>query len=963
MEEHVYIQLLMLGFYYCILFIPGIVADPIPQDQPQGDSPNGHRQTLEYTIVEEMQANTNIANLGRDAKLLDAYGSEVFSKLHYNFVRKGEKPQEFFRIDEARGILMSKRNIDRESLCEHKAPVCLVEFEVSIYPIPVHHLKIIGVKITILDLNDNAPEFPRSQIAFTISENVMPGASFVIPTARDPDSKPYGIQSYEFFSTTDRFSLKVINSTDGNVDLRLILDKKLDREVRDFYTMHVVTKDGGVPPKTGSIIVNVTVLDANDNSPTFDQTAYEIRIDEDSAPGTTILRVHATDSDEGPSGQVLYSLSADTGKDYSKLFAINNRTGAIYLIGEMDYEKHRIYTLLVTAIDQGPDAVPTHARVVVRVRDVNDHGPAITVNALTSSGQVELPENAEPGHFVAHISIEDNDGGRNGEVICNLNDDHFVIQKIYRNEYKIITSRKFDREERGSFRILLDCQDQGDYPRRSTAEIIVIILDKNDNIPKFSLDTYVVNMRENNSVNTPILIVNATDRDSRENGRITYRISEDARGLVTIDPRSGVIRANVAFDYEKMHSFRFEVIAKDNGEPSNSATATVILTLKDINDETPIFSKRSYTYASLENQPAGVEIGSVTATDPDAEPYNVVRYSLDPMDEDSEAFRIDAQTGRITTKKVLDREHKPAYHLRVIAGNPGYPLLTSTVIVTVNVADVNDNAPMIMFPNKENNTIQAPFNAPVGYLVTRIEAKDADSKGKLLYSIAKGNEDNMFKIDQLNGVIIINSNKAGLQQEMFNMLIMVKDDGRPQKSAVADLNIFVNKSVPYKDSKAMTHTSHFGTATQNQTIVISLAAATVFLIIILVTAIVLIKKKQNRGKREEYRYMCQVDLAAQRTASGKDSQDSDKEDADCPRLPASGCNPEDDHNRKKEVRFTVEDAPKGSPQTLATPVSWRPDSNNKTPENNTQVPVSSYNPLFMSLYSLTQCILKLLFQV
>merc|ERR1712227_730966 len=118
---------------------------------------------------------------------------------------------------------------------------------------------------------------------------------------------------------------------------------------------------------------------------------------------------------------------------YGSLFAINNITGDVTLRGKLDYEVSPIVNLLVTATDLGPGAVPTHARIVLRVRDVNDHSPVIAINALSSSGQAEIPENAEPGHFVAHISVEDADGGRNGDVHCGLNDEHFSIQKIYKN--------------------------------------------------------------------------------------------------------------------------------------------------------------------------------------------------------------------------------------------------------------------------------------------------------------------------------------------------------------------------------------------------------------------------------------------------------------------------------------------------------------------------------------------------
>ena len=898
---------------------------------------NPQRETLEYSIVEGLGAETRIGNIQHDAGIDLKYDRQVLSQLHYLFLTTKDPAKQYFIVLENNGALMTRIRIDRETLCEPRAPVCQVDFDIAIRPVPVDFLEVVSVRITIKDVNDNAPIFPKPSIVLAISENVMPGASFVIPAAHDPDSGSLGIQHYDFVSSNTLFELRKTNTSDGTVDLRLILREKLDRELQTSYNMRVIARDGGVPSKSGTLNINVTVTDANDNSPVFERASYDAQVEEDAAQGTAILRVHATDPDMGPSGKVVYGLAPDTKTEYGNLFAVDNRTGDVYLIGKLDYEVSQIYNLLVTATDMGPGAVPTHARVVIHVRDVNDHSPIIMVNALSNSGEVEIPENAEPGHFVAHISIEDEDGGRNGEVSCGISDDHyFAIQKIYKNEYKIITADSFNREQMALYRLLLECHDHGDYSRRSTVDMYVRVLDVNDNPPVFSQEIYIVNFQENNTRDARILTVNASDRDVGANGRMTFRIAEDARNKVSVDSATGVIRAIDVFDYEKMHSFRFAVTVEDNGEPAFTSTATVLLNLLDINDQQPVFQDSSYSFATLENEPAGTQLGSVFATDQDDTPFDQVQYSL-RASQDSKDFTIDGSSGRLSTKTSLDREYKDRYTVYVVAGNPGYPRLTSVVPVTINVADVNDNAPLISYPTRQNYTLQISNRMPAGHLVTRVQAKDMDDgvNAALSYSLAKGNDRGLFEIDQDTGVITVASDLHQMDQQNFDLIIMTTDKGDPQRSANADLVIYVNSSVPFKDSHALKATSPFGTGVNNRTIVISLAAATVILILILILALVCIKRKQHRGKRDEYRYMCQVDLTQRRPPSAKDGPDSDNPDAEpMPRpMPLPPPPRQEPETLRKEVRFNV--LPDGkSEDKEPSPTHWPGDMPQET-----QVPV------------------------
>ena len=169
------------------------------------------------------------------------------------------------------------------------------------------------------------------------------------------------------------------------MSVKLLLKEKFNREVQDTYHVQIVAYDGGVPPKSGSIDVTIIVLDSNDNPPVFQNSTYYVNIMENVPIFTTIAHVSATDQDIGINGEVVYTFSTQTQETYGHLFGLEPETGAIFVQGNIDYEKASIYTLSVIAKDKGADSIPADATVIVTVKDVNDHPPDITVNTLSAS--------------------------------------------------------------------------------------------------------------------------------------------------------------------------------------------------------------------------------------------------------------------------------------------------------------------------------------------------------------------------------------------------------------------------------------------------------------------------------------------------------------------------------------------------------------------------------------------------
>jgi len=317
----------------------------------------------------------------------------------------------------------------------------------------------VQVTLTILDINDHDPVFQSntaSRRVIEILESARTGSRFPLPVATDADSGRYGIQRYAFVSDQETnlpFELQAEVKPDGSSNVRLVLVDALDRETQAEYQLTVVAYDGGEEPaarRSASIEVHVIVLDVNDNRPTFEHAHYEAVVPENVPTGSIILRVRATDPDVGANADIRYRLAAE---QFHKLFAVDDVTGDVIVVGDIDYERATEYHLVVSAVDGGSFAAPdvvmsaltADVAVHVRVDDVNDNRPEVVVNTLATSDAraAEVAECADVGTFVGHVIVRDADSGRNGRTDCKLVPDHdefdsaFMLEQMFDNEYQV----------------------------------------------------------------------------------------------------------------------------------------------------------------------------------------------------------------------------------------------------------------------------------------------------------------------------------------------------------------------------------------------------------------------------------------------------------------------------------------------------------------------------------------------
>ena len=751
-----------------------------------------------FEIQEEISPGTIVGNVKENAFVIASFDEDVLSKLRFVF-RYANHPYLYFSINETTGVIKTSRRINREQLCpndDDDGNVCTLSLDVTL--LPKEYFQIIKVLIDVGDINDNSPIFPQSRIQLEIKENLAPGTLFNLPTADDADSGVNSVREYKFSSTSDMFGLVTQRQVDGSIEsVHLNLTSRLDREMHASHTLTVIAVDGGDPARSGSIVVTITVGDANDNNPSFDDSNYEADMPENMPSGKIVIRVHATDPDYGNNGLIGYNFAEFTESTYGRLFGINNTTGEIYIKMALDYEKQSSYQLTVVASDHGVGSLPAYAKVSVNVIDENDNAPQIQLNSLTSNGNVEVRENSSPRTFVAYVAVQDGDSGKNGQVECSMHDELFQLEQFYGSEYKLTTLVTFDREEMSEYTVIMSCNDKAISPKTSSLSITVYILDENDNAPTLFESLTTIEVEEKNDVGQFIATINATDRDSGQNADLFYQLQGSdvaSYNMLQIDASTGQIFANEVFDYEKVQDYKFLLTVYDRGSAPLSCTGSVILRVIDINDEIPQFEKSMYHFSTFENGPAGSLVGRIQANDADVNPaFKKIAYSL-PFG--SSAFEINSTTGSIHSIRKLDREETNSFSFVVAASNEGFPNIRSLVNVTIYVEDINDNSPVIAFPNKENYVVQVASRAPAGTFVTRINAWDPDlgHNALLVYSISNGNEQQVFQIDGKTGAIST-AVDIGEGERPYRLVITVKDGGIPEQISAADLIIKVNKTI------------------------------------------------------------------------------------------------------------------------------------------------------------------------
>nr|ABL75890.1 protocadherin 2G15 [Takifugu rubripes] len=636
---------------------------------------------VSYSFQEEMKRGSVIGNIAKDLKLDAKRLSARKARVDSTGNRK-----RYCDISLSSGDLIVADKIDRESLCGEK-PSCVIKRDLVLE----NPLELLPFSLHVLDINDNSPQFNEESVKIEIRESAVRGARFVIEEAHDDDIGQNSVQQYSL-EKNDHFIL----ATNGNT-LELVLDKELDREKQHELNLQLTALDGGSPQRSGTVVIHVTVLDANDNAPVFSQAVYKASLPENSPLDTVVMQVSATDADEGVNGDVTYDFG-HVSDDVKKIFSIDRKNGGIKVKGALDFETVTTYDLRIKAKDGL--GLSSYTKVIIDVTDVNDNIPIIYVKSITSP----IPENVSPGSEVGIINVQDADSENNQVVRCSIQQNvPFKLVPSIKNYYSLVTTGQLDRELVSDYNITISATDEGSPPLSSSKTLHLSVADINDNPPVFEEESYSAYVSENNRAGSTLCSVSAGDPDWRQNGTVIYSLlAAEVNGApvssyVSVNGDTGLIHAVRSFDYEQLRSFKVHVMARDNGSPPLSSNVTVSVFISDVNDNSPqiLYPAPEGNSFMTELVPKAAHGGSlvskVIAVDADSGQNAWLSYHI-VKSSDPGLFSIGVHSGEIRTQRDISESDSMKQNLIVAVKDNGQPSLSATcsmyLLISDNLAEV-----------------------------------------------------------------------------------------------------------------------------------------------------------------------------------------------------------------------------------------------------------------------------------
>ncbi|XP_043982269.1 protocadherin beta-16-like [Gambusia affinis] len=636
---------------------------------------------MSYSFPEEMKRGSVIGNIAKDLGLQTGALSTRRARIDTE-----ESDKRYCDINLKSGELIVAERIDREELCGEKASCILKQELVLENPLELHR-----ISLNVQDVNDNSPQFNEKLISLEIQESADRGARFVIEEASDADVGQNSVQQYSL-EKNENFIL----AANGNT-VELVLDKELDREKQKEINILLSAVDGGSPQRSGTVVIHVTVLDANDNAPVFSQAVYKASLPENSPVGTVVITVSATDADEGVNGDVSYDFG-NVNEDVRKKFTIDRKVGEIRLIDAVDYEISASYEIRIKAKDGL--GLSSYAKVIISITDVNDNAPVVSLKSLTNP----IPEDTPAGTEVGIINVQDRDSKNNRLVQCYIQQNvPFKLVSSIKNYYSLMTTGQLDRELVSDYNITITATDEGSPPLSSSKTIQLSVADINDNPPLFQEQSYSAYVSENNKPGSSLCTVSAQDPDWRQNGTVIYSLlpgelnGASVSSYLSVNGETGVIHAVRSFDYEQFRSFKVQVMARDNGSPPLSSNVTVGVLISDVNDNSPqiLYPAPEGSSFMTELVPKAAHGGSlvskVIAVDADSGQNAWLSYHIVKA-TDPGLFSIDLHSGEIRTQRDISESDSVKQNLIVAVKDNGQPSLSATcsmyLLISDNLAEV-----------------------------------------------------------------------------------------------------------------------------------------------------------------------------------------------------------------------------------------------------------------------------------
>ncbi|XP_029430115.1 cadherin EGF LAG seven-pass G-type receptor 2 [Rhinatrema bivittatum] len=732
-------------------------------------SPQFQPPTYQVSVPENKPAGTPVILL----KAIDPDEGEA-GRLDYSMdALFDSRSNNFFVIDPQTGVVTTVEELDRETKSTHVFRVTAADHGSP------RRTAMATLSITVSDTNDHDPVFEQQEYKESVRENLEIGYEVLTIRATDGDASLNANIMYKILNNDTVNEVFEIDPRSGVIRTKGLVD----RESIESYQLLVEASDQGRDPgpRSTTATVQITVEDDNDNGPQFSEKRYTVQVTEDVTPNTRILQVTATDRDKGTNAVVHYSIMSGNTRGQ---FYIDAQSGNIDVVSQLDYEMTKEYTIRIRAQDGGrPPLSNISGLVTVQVLDVNDNAPIFVSTPFQST----VLENVPIGYSVIHIQAIDADSGENARLDYKLVDtgSNFPFTINSNNGWIVVTS-ELDRETVDFYSFGVEARDHGSLPMTSSASVSITILDVNDNNPEFTQREYYMRLNEDAAVGTSVLTVSAIDRDI--NSVITYQISSgNTRNRFSITSQSGggLITLALPLDYKLERQYVLMITASDG---TRSDTAQAFINVTDANTHRPVFQSSHYTVNINEDRPVGTVVVIISATDEDTGENARITYF---MEDSIPQFKIDADTGAVTTQMDLDYEDQVSYTLAITAKDNGIPQKSDTTYLEILVNDVNDNPPQFLRDSYQGSVYE---DVPAFTSVLQVSATDRDSglNGRVSYTFQGGDDgDGDFLIESTSGIVRTLRRLDRENVPLYELKAFAVDKGIPALKMPIDIQITV----------------------------------------------------------------------------------------------------------------------------------------------------------------------------
>ncbi|XP_033990019.1 protocadherin beta-13-like [Trematomus bernacchii] len=673
------------------------------------------------TVV--IQVNATDLDQSANSEIIYSFGNEVDAKL-----------KDIFKIDANTGEIKVIGKIDFEKSKSYEIDIQASDKG----QVPLTTDK--SVMITVIDVNDNAPEIEVTSFSSSIKEDSKIGTTVALISVRDLDS---GINGKVICTIKEDVPFTLSPSLQENM-YAVVTRSQLDREMVAHFEFTIIAKDTGDPSFSTEKTMSVVVSDVNDNNPEFLTSPYVFYITENNSPGASVCSVKASDRDESDNAVISYNILRDgsEGNKLTSFLNINSETGDILALKSFDFETLKKFQFQVVATDSGTPSLSSNVTVHVFILDQNDNAPVI-LYPVSSNGSAEgveeTPRNVNAGHLVTKVRAYDADIGYNGWLLFSLQEvTAHSLFGLDRYTGQIRTLRSFTETDEAEHKLLILVKDNGNVSLSATATVVVKLVEPREAFAAADVKSATKDDEDNNvtfylmitlgSVSTLflisiiVLIAMQCSKSTDYTSKYLQETNYDGTLCHSIQYRSG--------------DKRYMLVG-----PRMSIGSTIVP------------GSHANTLVLPDRRGTSTEVRSKLLLS--------LLYDVEP-----DCFQV-------------------------VATDSGTPSLSSNVTVHVFILDQNDNAPVILYPVSSNGSAEGveeiPRNVNAGHLVTKVRAYDADIgyNGWLLFSLQEVTAHSLFGLDRYTGQIRTLRSFTETDEAEHKLLILVKDNGNVSLSATA----------------------------------------------------------------------------------------------------------------------------------------------------------------------------------